>query len=392
MSLLKVENRVAKRINRIPQKKNFVQLEPHSDIINLNLGQPDFRTPQNIIEAAIIAMKSGQTTYSDPRGIIELRNAISDKLKRENGVIVDPKHEILITCGAQHAISLLMTTFVDQGDEIIIPDPLYTSYPFHILLNGGMPIHAKVKSSNNFSLKAEDVQSLISDRTKMIVLNSPCMPTGGMYTEKDIRKIADIAIENDILILSDELYEKITYDEKHFSIGSIPGLSERTFTIQGFSKTYSMTGFRVGYIAGPNNLIQHLLNLHSHSVICATSISQYAALEALQGPQNFVHEMVEEYRQRRDLIVKRFNEFPNVECNAPKGSYYAFPNFNNVTKDDVNLAKYIAEKSHVLFAPGSNYGPSGAGYLKAAFTTTRDILLEGMDRVERVLSQFQSSS
>ena len=342
------------------------------DAISLGLGEPDFKTPQNIIDAASKAMNEGFTHYTSNMGILELREAIANKLERENG-ISSSADSIIVTVGASEAVYTCMQALVNPGDEVLIPDPGFLSYSACVKLAEGIPVGIKIKEENDLRMTCDDVLESITPKTKAIILNSPSNPIGSVMKKKDIKGIAEIADDNDIFIISDEVYEKIIYDTKHYSAGQF---SENAITINAFSKTYAMTGFRVGYLSANGNISEELLKVHQYIAACASSMSQKAALEALEGPQNSIKTMVSEFKKRRDLVIKRLSKM-GIECPVPEGAFYVFPRVDNPEK-------FVSDglKKGVVMVNGKAFGEHGSNHVRLSYATAYDKLEEAMDRLE----------
>lgn len=351
------------------------------DIVNLSAGQPDFDTPDNIKKAAITAIKQGFTKYTPVPGIIELRKAICKKLKDDNNLDYNPE-QILVSCGAKHSIYNIMQALLNPNDQVIIPVPYWVSYIEQVKLTGAKPVLLKTK---NFKINPDQLKKAINKKTKLIIINSPNNPTGAVYTKQELEKIANIAVENNIYVLSDEIYEKLIYETKHHSIASFnKEIKKLTITINGVSKAYSMTGWRIGYAAGPSNIIKAASNLQSHSTSNPTSISQKAALEALQGPQKSITKMVQTFKKRRDYIVKRLNKIKDITCSKPEATFYVFPNvselYNGKIKTSNDLALSLLEKAKVAVIPGSAFGDDH--FIRISFCCSMADIEKGMDRIE----------
>ena len=355
----------------------------HKDVISLSIGEPDLDTPGHIIEAGIKALKTKYTHYTSNLGFLDLRKAIAEKLDKENNFKVDPENEIIVTCGAGTAIDLFMRAVLNPGDEVIVQDPGYFNYIYvgAFLNTKVVPVH--VKEENNFSLKPEDLEEKITEKTKLLIINSPANPTGSVIPEKDLRRIADIAIENDLLVLTDEIYEKLIYNEKHFSIASIPEMKERCVLINGFSKAYAMTGWRVGYAAGNREIINKMGIISVYTTICAPAVSQRAALAALRGDQRCVEEMRREYDKRRRYMVKRLNEI-GVPTVMPKGAFYTFPNVSQYGSSE-EVWKLFLEKAKVSTTPGTAFGRYGEGYLRFSYANSMENIEKALNNIEEVI-------
>lgn len=344
--------------------------------INLGLGEPDFNTPDHIIEAASNAMREGFTHYTSNMGILELRESISRKLKRDNGISTDPE-SVLVTVGASEAIFMCIQALVDPGDEVIVPDPGFLSYSACVNLAEGIPRGVQLNFDNDLRLTADDVLGSITDKTKAIIMNSPSNPTGSVMKKEDIKAIAEIADDHGIYLISDEVYEKIIYSRKHHSPAKY---CENAVTINGFSKSYAMTGFRIGYVTANKEIIEEILKVHQYTTACASSMIQIAALEALEGPQDSVSTMVSEFRRRRDLVVGRLNSM-GVECPEPQGAFYVFPKID----DSDEFIRKGLEKG-VVMVNGKAFGKYGAGHVRLSYATSYNELEEAMNRLETIES------
>jgi len=350
------------------------------DVISLETGEPDFDTPEHIIDAG--TMKEGYTHYTDSRGIPELREVIKNKLWKENKIKVSAD-EIVVTPGAKYGIFLTMLATINPGDEVLIPNPSWHSFEACVKAAGGIPVGYPFKMDES-PLNFEAIENKITHKTKMILLNYPSNPTGMTLSLDELKRIADIAEEHELLILSDEIYEKIVFNStKHYSIGSIK--KKGVLTLNGFSKTYAMTGWRIGYIAGDKEVIDQILKLQQHSVTCACAFAQKAAVSALLGPQKVVKGMVEEYKRRRDLIVERLNEIPGMYCPNPHGTFYVFPDISKIGLSSVELANLLLERAYVSTTPGEAFGALGKGHLRLSFATSRENIEKALQRMEKVM-------
>lgn len=364
----------------------FEKARQMKDVIRLEVGEPDFDTPNHIKEAAKKALDEGFTHYTPFIGIEELRVAIAEKIKAESGYEVDPDKEIAITPGACSAIYCTVLSTVNPGEKVLIPDPGWPHYEPCVRMAGGIPQHYPLLEGNDFRVDVDDLSKRIDEKTKAIIINSPSNPTGSVLTRKDIEGIAQIAEENDLIVISDEVYEKIIYDNaEHISIASFPNMRERTITINAFSKTYAMTGWRIGYAIAREEIISQMAKLILYTSTCANSIGQKAAIAALRNPQNCVYEMVKEYKRRRDFIVKRLNEIPGISCKVPRGAFYAFPNIKEFGMSSSDFALYLLDNAKVSTVPGSSFGKFGEGYLRISYATTLENLEEAMNRIENFL-------
>jgi len=356
------------------------------DVIHLHVGEPDLPTPPHIVEAASKAMEEGYTHYTPPGGILELREAISEKLRRENKIDVDPRREVAVLSGGYNALFCAFQALVDPGDEVIVPEPCLPQYWGDISMAGGIPIPIRLIEDEDFRPDLDDLKSKITSRTKLILINSPQNPTGSILKLKDMKKIADLAEANNLLVLSDEVYEKFIYDgSEHISFASIEGMEDRTLTINSLSKTYAMTGWRIGYVAGDSKLVDKIRMISEHAVLCPNSIAQKAAVAALKGPQDCVRRMVDEFKDRRDLITLGLNQISGFKCNPPKGAFYAFPNIKRIGLSSMDLALMILRKAKVAIIPVVAFGESGEGNLRFSFANSKENIREAMERIKRVL-------
>ncbi len=344
------------------------------DSINLGLGEPDFDTPHHIIEAAKKALDEGFTHYTVNKGIMELRDAISTKLGKDNSITANPE-SIIVTVGASEALNLALQALINEGDEVLIPDPGFVSYDASVKLAGGVSIPVRLTEEDRFRMTPERVLERITPRTRAIILNSPSNPTGSVMKKKDVKVMAKIADDLGLAIISDEIYEKIIYDEKHYSPARF---SENVITINGFSKSYAMTGFRIGYVTSTPNLIEEMLKVHQYNTACASSISQKAALAALEGPQNSINSMVNEFRRRRDLILRRLKGM-GISCVQPQGAFYIFP---KIKYPEIFVADAL--KKGVVLVPGSACGIYGQDHVRLSYATSYEKIEEAMDRLEDV--------
>nr|WP_319374574.1 pyridoxal phosphate-dependent aminotransferase [uncultured Methanobacterium sp.] len=343
-----------------------------ADSINLALGEPDFDTPPHIREAVKAALDEGFTHYTGNTGILELREAISHKLQNDNHIESSPE-SIIVTVGASGSLYSSINALVEEGDEVIIPDPGFVAYDACVKLSGGKSVPAPLKDENDFRMLPEDVLEQVTPRTKAIIINSPNNPTGAVLEKRDVKGMADIADDHDLILISDEIYDKIIYEKEHYSPASY---SDNVITINGFSKTYAMTGFRIGYLAVPPSIMEAVLKVHQYSVTCATSISQKAALAALQGPQDSVIKMRDEFKRRRDLVVGRLHNM-GIKCNLPHGAFYVLPSIENPEQ-------FVEEalKKDVVLVPGSSFGQYGEGHFRISYAASYKDLVEAMDRLE----------
>ncbi|MDI6810615.1 MAG: pyridoxal phosphate-dependent aminotransferase [archaeon] len=353
--------------------------EEGKDVLNFSLGEPDFKTPDHICEAAKKALDLGYTHYTSSAGIMELREEIAKKIREENKVDVKAE-DVIVTTGGKQAIYEVMMSVLDEEDEVILLDPAWVTFEAAVRIAGGKPKWVKRVEKG---VKYESLESAVSEKTKMIIINSPNNPVGYVLGENELKEIAEFALEHNLLVLSDEIYEKIIYERRHVSIAALDGMQERTIIINGFSKTYAMTGWRVGYAVAPAEIITGMLKIQQHSVTCAPSISQFAALAALINSQECVEEMVEEFKRRREVIVKRLNDV-GLRCLSPEGSFYVFVNTSN-HGNGLEFTERLLKEVYIIVTPGSAFGPTGKDYVRFSFATSMENIVEGMERIEEML-------
>jgi len=362
------------------------------DVISFSVGEPDFDTPEHIKEAAIRALKDGKTKYTPAEGIPELKEAIIEKFEKDNNIKYT-MDEVIVSCGAKHSLYNIAQAILSPGDEVIIPAPYWVSYPAQVLLNDAIPVVVETKEEDNFMITPGQLEEAITDKTRALILNYPSNPTGLTYTEEVLRGIAEIAIKHDIYIISDEVYEKLLYDDnKHISIASLSEeIKARTIVVNGVSKSHSMTGWRIGYAAGPRDVISAMKRIQSHSTSNPTSIAQWAAVEALKGPQDFLQVMLEEFDRRRKFLVEELNSIEGISCLMPQGAFYAFPNVSAVIgkkhiTNSMDLAMYLLEEAMAALVPGSAFGSEG--YIRMSYATSMENLQKGLERIKKALEKL----
>lgn len=362
------------------------------DVITLGRGEPDIPTPKHIIDAAKAALDAGYTTYTNPAGLPVLREAIAEKLRVDNGLEFDPASEIIVTTGAQEAMAIVMQTMLDPGDEVLLASPFYMAYEANIVLAGGVPVAVPTRESEDFQMFASEIEQRITDRTKLLAIVTPSNPTAAALTRETLEGIADVARRHDLAVLSDELYEKVVYDDfEHVSIASLDGMRDRTIVINGFSKAYSMTGFRVGYMAGPEDYMKAALEPRHSLSISTPTPSQYAALAALTGPQDHLTTMMAAYTRRRDMMAATFDEL-GVTYSLPRGAFYFWANVSGAGVPSYELCRRAVSDHGILFFPGSMYGPEGEGYVRISFLAPEDQLEEALRRFSAVYRECQASA
>ena len=358
------------------------------NIIHLEIGEPDFDTPQNIKEAAVKALYSGYTHYVPAAGIPELREAIAEYVSKTRSIPVDPE-EVVVTPGAKPIMFFAILACVNPGEEVLYPNPGFPIYESMINFVGAKPVPIPLKEEDDFSIDHEYVKEKISKKTKMIILNSPENPTGGVLTKEDLKVIADcIAHRNDVIVLSDEVYSRIIYEGTHESIASLPGMKEKTIILDGFSKTYAMTGWRLGYGVMRKDLAEKITQLMINSNSCTCAFVQVAGIEALKGPQDFVDRMVAEFRKRREIIVEGLNRIKGITCKKPKGSFYVFPNITGTGMCSSELSDYLLKEAGVAVLSGTAFGEYGKGYLRVSFANSVENISEALKRMEAALEKL----
>lgn len=357
------------------------------DVISLGVGEPDFVTPWNVRERAIDSLEGGFTSYTSNKGLIELRREISRFLKKRYGLDYDPEEEILITVGVSEAFDLSLRAIIDRGDKILIPEPAYVSYAPITTLCGGTPVSINTSPDRNFKITPKEISGLCDSRTKALILNYPNNPTGASYPKKELKGIARVIEERDLIMISDEIYCDLTYDFEHTPFATLPGMRERTIYLNGFSKSYAMTGWRIGYACGPADLIAAMTKIHQYTMLCASIVSQMAALEALKNGEKSVQDMKREYKRRREFVVARLNEI-GLSCHRPEGAFYAFPCIKKTGLSSMEFSKRLLEKEKVAVVPGTAFGSLGEGYLRISYASNMEKLKEALIRIERFVKSL----
>lgn len=357
------------------------------DMIYLQIGEPDFPTPKNIIEAGVKALRDGETHYSPAAGIMPLREAIVDDVEARRGV--RPKvEEVIVTPGAKPIMYFVIMACIETGDEVIYPNPGFPIYESVINFVGGTPVALPLWEENDFRFNLDEFRSLVTDRTRMIIINSPQNPTGGVLTREDVEVVAEVARKKNIMVLTDEVYKNIIYEGEHASIYSMPGMQEQTILLDGFSKTYAMTGWRLGFGVMREDLAKKVEQLMINSNSCTATFSQYAAVEALKGPTDEVDAMVETFRQRRDFIVTGLNEIPDVSCITPKGAFYVFPNVKNIRMSSQELEHYLLNEAGVAVLSGTAFGKYGDGYLRFSYANSIENIGKALEKIKAALEKI----
>jgi aminotransferase len=357
------------------------------DVISLGIGEPDFTTPEPILQAGIRSLQRGETHYTSNYGIIELRRALSSHLEKRYGVHYAPENEIIITVGGSEALNLSAIALLNPGDEVLIPSPCFVSYQAAVILAGGVAVEVPCRMENNFDVDPDQLRAAISPRTKAILIGFPNNPTGAVASRENLLEVAKMAEEHDLVVVSDEIYDRLVYGVKHVCFPSLPGMHDRTLLLGGWSKDYAMTGWRIGFAAGPESLIKGLVRVHQYLVMSAPTMSQAAALEALTSAEPYVEQMVAEYDRRRKLIVSGLNQIglPTFE---PKGAFYAFPKVSVSGLDDETFCNRLLQEEHVAIVPGNSFGMGGEGFARCSYATGYDQLEEALERIERFVGKI----
>lgn len=362
-------------------------LEQNPEIISLGAGEPDFPAPLNVIKSAKKYLDKGYTHYAPLQGKLELREAIAKKLKKENKMDVNAD-DIIVTCGSKEALLLAFLVSIDEGDEVLIPNPTYLSYAPIVRMLDGIEIPIQLREEHDFELIVDDLKDFITNRTKMLAINNPTNPTGAVYSRKTLEDIADFAIENNLMVLVDEAYEKLVYEGKHVSLASLNGIEDHVITTQTFSKTFSMTGFRVGYAVAPANVIKEMKEFKLTTTLSAPTAFQMAAIDALKKSASYVAGMKSEYARRRKMLIKRLNEIPKISCANPKGAFYAFPNITKLKMNSEKATDFLLKKAKVMTIPGNEFGSYGEGFIRVSYATEYKKIEKALDRIEEVVRKL----
>lgn len=390
-----MKNLIAERMDRlIPSgirkmnEKALAMEQKGESVIHFEIGRPDFDTPEYIKKACIDSINAGDVFYTSNFGTAELRETIAHKLKSQNGIDCKPS-EIIVSVGLTEAVFDVLCSILNEGDEILVPDPVWMNYTNVPKLLGAVPVSYHLLEENDYQIDLEEIRRKITDKTKAIVIVTPNNPTGGVLSKESLSELAEIVIEKDIMVLSDEVYERLIYDgEKHISIASLPGMKEHTITLNGFSKAYSMTGWRLGYAAAPEPIIAVLNKIHQHNTTCATSFVQKAAVTALRDEKDEVNAMMREYQRRRDYAVKAINQIDGLSCRCPKGAFYIFINIKLLNKSSSEVAEYLLNEAKLAFVSGDVFGPAGEGYLRMSFANSYENIEEGCRRLKLAIDKI----
>ncbi len=372
-------------------RKFFDIINTMPDVISLGVGEPDFITPEHIRQAGIEALKRGETRYSSNYGTLELREEIAALLQRRYGLLYSPLNEVLITVGVSEGVDLALRALVDPGDEVISLDPGYVAYEADIIFAGGVVVPVPTYARYDFGVRAAELAPLITPRTKVILLGNPNNPTGAVIPRAELEGIARLACEHDLYVVVDEVYSRLIYDTEHVSLATLPGMRERTILLDGFSKAYAMTGWRIGYVAAPAHILEAMLKIHQYAIMCASTVAQAAALEALRHGEEDVRVMHEAYARRRRLFVDGLNQIGLPTC-EPRGAFYAFPCIAGTGMSDEEFAEKLLFEEKVAVVPGSSFGACGAGYVRCAYCASSEQLEEALMRMERFLQRHRQAS
>ena len=385
-----MRNPISKKITTIKPsgiRKFFDVANEMEGAISLGVGEPDFNTPWHIREEGIYSLERGKTHYTSNAGLKELKVEICNYLKRRYSLEYDFHNEVLVTVGGSEAIDVALRAMLDPGDEVILPQPSYVSYEPCIVLADGVPVMLELKEENEFKLTKQELLEAITEKTKILIMPFPNNPTGAIMTYEDLKEIVDIIIENDIYVISDEIYSELTYDGNHFSIAAFPGMKERTIMINGFSKSYAMTGWRLGYACGPKNILEQMIKIHQFAIMCAPTTSQHAAVEALKKCDGVVTEMRETYNQRRQFLMHRFKEM-DIPCFEPFGAFYVFPNISKFGMTSEEFAMELLNKEKVAVVPGTAFGDCGEGFLRISYAYSIENLKVALDKIEHFIKSL----
>jgi aminotransferase len=384
-----LRNRLNTTVRDIPRSgiRDFFDIvSTMKDVISLGIGEPDFDTPWHVRESTVFALERGATHYTSNFGYLELRRALARYVRKFFGAEYNPENEILITVGVSQALDLALRALLNPGDEVLYHEPCYVSYRPAILFAHGVPIAVETQPGNGFRLTRAMLEAKVTPRTKVLMLNFPNNPTGAIMSRADLEDIAAFACERDLIVITDEIYGELTYDTEHASVVSLPGLRERTIFLHGFSKAWAMTGFRLGYACGPVDLVEAMMKIHQYTMLCASSLSQKAALEALARPETDIAEMVNEYRRRRNFVAGAFADL-GFECHRPLGAFYAFPSVSRFGLSSRDFALKLLQEEKVAVVPGTAFGDCGEGFVRCAYATSLENIKEAVRRIRRFVSK-----
>ena len=382
---------ISERARRIPPsgiRKFFDLLLTMEDVITLGVGEPDFNTPWSVSEAGIYAIEQGHTSYTSNKGLLPLRELIARDLEKRYGISYHPEEEIVVTSGVSEGLDLALRAVVNSGDQVLVAEPSYVAYAPCAILAGGDPVPVPCRAQDRFALTPDMLMERITQKSKVLVMNFPNNPSGAVMTRDHLKGIADVVIDHDLVLISDEVYSELTYEGKHVAVASIEGLFERTITLNGFSKAYAMTGWRIGYLCAPKEISSIALKIHQYVMLCAPIMSQMAAMEALKNGEAEKNRMIREYRLRRNFFIEGLNRI-GLSCHLPEGAFYAFPSIESTGMNDVTFAERLLEEKHVAVVPGSVFGEAGVNHLRCAYAVSRDHLKEALIRMEAFISSLK---
>lgn len=385
-----MRNAISKKIEGIQPsgiRKFFDVVREMPDAISLGVGEPDFDTPYSVREEGIYALEKGRTFYTSNAGLKELREEISRYLKRKYSLDYDADNEIMVTVGGSEAIDVALRCMVDPGDEVLIPTPCYVSYLPCAIMADAVPKVIELKAENQFKLTRQELIDSITDKTKILILAFPNNPTGAIMTKEELEELVPVIIEHDLFVISDEIYSELTYDNKHCSIASLPGMKERTVTINGFSKAFAMTGWRLGYACAPKEIMKQMIKLHQFAIMCAPTNSQFAAVEALRNCDDDVDRMVEAYNQRRRFLLNSFKEM-GIDCFEPFGAFYVFPSIAKFGMTSEEFANRLLREQKLAVVPGTAFGECGEGFVRISYAYSIENLKQGMDRIRKFIESL----
>ena len=386
----KVVSKVASDMKPSGIRKFFDIASELEGVISLGVGEPDFLTPWSIRRAAITALEKGKTVYTSNAGLLELRKSLAKYIKKRTKQVYDPNEEIVVTVGGSEAIDLGVRALVEPGDEVLIVEPSFVCYAPIVSLMGGVPVRIETKREDDFKLTPKELKEKITDKTKLLILPFPNNPTGSVMRKSDLEAIADVLRDTNIVILSDEIYSELTYGEKHVSIVEIEGMKERTILINGFSKAFAMTGWRLGYLAGPHEIVKHILKIHQYAIMCSPTVSQYAGIDAIKNCEKDVKRMVKEYNIRRRFLVDRLNKL-GLECYNPEGAFYVFPSIKSTGLSSEEFCEKLIFDKKVAVVPGNAFGACGEGYVRVSYAYSLSHLKEALDRIEEFLEEINNN-
>jgi len=379
---------VSEHIRTLPKsgiRVFFELVNTMDDVVSLGVGEPDFTTPWTIRESGIYSIERGHTSYTSNLGMLKLREAICDYVGKNYNCQYRPENQCIVTVGVSEALDIAMRAILDPGDEVIYSEPCFVSYPAEIIMAHGIPVPVTTKKADAFALDPEEVRKKITPKTKAILINFPCNPTGAVMPEKNLRLLAQLAIENDLLVITDEIYSELVYGEPHCSIASLPGMAERTIFLHGFSKAFAMTGWRIGYACGPKDVVEAMMKIHQYAIMCAPTVAQEAALEALRNGEKSAKSMRDSYRERRDIFVAGLNRI-GLECLLPHGAFYAFPEISSTGLDSMSFANELLLKQKVAVVPGCAFGSGGEGFVRCSYASSLEELESALDRMDRFVN------